>query len=101
MTLVDIIRKRRGQAAAWRVHPIDSETFSLWHYGTEMLVWTDNPDTGCSTLLDYSLGWGSVSDQQGMNKAFKTLGLPFYYSRAGGAKIVEPFEVIAEIEVTA
>src|SRR5439155_21739885 len=39
--------------------------------------------------LDYSTGHGSVSDQSGMNQAFRLLGLPLYFSRKGGADILE------------
>src|SRR5215208_2641501 len=61
MTIADIIRRGRGRTHAWRVER-DGRTATLWHYGTAMLVWNverpDDPDT-----LDWSTGWGSVSDQ--------------------------------------
>ena len=41
-----------------------------------------------SDKLDWSLGWGSVSDQNGMNTAFAVLGLPYYFSRKGCASII-------------
>lgn len=37
-----------------------------------------------------SLGYGSVSDQQGMNQVYRDLGLPWYYARnvkGGGPRI--------------
>jgi len=52
-----------------------------------MLVW-DFYDPANEATLDYSLGWGSVSDQGGMNKVFRELCIPLYYSRKGGAEIV-------------
>jgi hypothetical protein len=58
----------------------------LLHYSTRMLVWNiERPDD--PAVLEYSTGWGSVSDQAGMNKAFRALGLPYRYSRSGGAEI--------------
>ncbi len=38
-------------------------------------------------VFDHSTGWGSVSDQNGVNTAFRTLNLPYRYTRAGGARI--------------
>ena len=35
------------------------------------------------------LGQGSRSDQAGMNRIFRGLGLPWYYSRKGGAQIID------------
>jgi hypothetical protein len=60
----------------------------LYHYGHHMLSWrADNPSD--ENYLDYTTGHGSVSDQGGMNRAFRALGIPRYFSRAGGAEIVE------------
>jgi len=97
-TIASIIRKGRGCAHAWRVEhngivPDGWETCELWHYSTRMLVWRirrhQGSDYGYTELVDYSLGWGSVSDQNGMNIAFRVLNLPHRYNRAGGASIVD------------
>ncbi len=87
MTIKEAIEKGQGKAHAWRV----TETLGvrrLWHYSTCMLTWNKN-NPNDPEFLDYSLGWGSVSDQNGMNIAFRVLGIPLYYSRAGGAEIRE------------
>lgn len=64
-----------------------TRVMTLWHYGTAMLTWNaDNAHD--SSVLDWSLGWGSRSDQNGMNTAFSVLALPYYYSRKGGADIL-------------
>lgn len=91
----DIIARANGTAGAWRVQrmqwtPVEGETVevaALYHYGTEMLVWrVDNPAD--ADWLKMATGWGSVSDQNGMNIAFRILGLPYSFRRAGGAEIV-------------
>lgn len=64
----------------------DRPMFSLHHYGTNMCEWCDNED-GTSEIGYTSLGWGSVSDQGGMNALFDTLNVGLRYSRAGGAAI--------------
>ena len=94
MTLVEIVRRGKykgGKAGAWEVTRTDNGQCDtccrLYHYSTCMLVW-DPYDPANEASLDYSLGWGSVSDQHGMNKVFRELGIPLYYSRKGGAEIV-------------
>ena len=52
----------------------------LWHYGTRMLCWRKSQRYGLE-LIDCSTGWGSVSDQNGMNTAFRELGLPYRFDR--------------------
>ena len=104
MTIADIIRTHRGRAGsngAWRVEHDDSDAFvgneySLWHYSTRMLRWRESTRYG-REIIDVSLGHGSVSDQGGMNTAFRVLGAPWYFSRKGGAEIrnYESGEVIA------
>ncbi len=93
MTIQGLIERgeqgKSGTAGAWRVEVgggYEKNVAELWHYGTRMLVWNvDAPDD--SEVLDWSLGWGSVSDQNGMNVAFRTLGLPYHFDRAGGAQV--------------
>lgn len=88
MKIADIIRKRSGVAGAWRVVDQHSGAYTLYHYSTPMLNWVESD--GRPMALDTRIGWGSVSDQNGMNTAFRVLGLALYYSRdikGGGARI--------------
>lgn len=60
----------------------------VWHYGTLMGHFVRVGFTGSDWFFEpVSTGWGSVSDQQGMNKMLKGYG--WYYRRAGGAEYVE------------
>ncbi len=91
-TIRSIIERGRGVASAWRVERGTTPdgvlaTCSLYHYSTRMLVWREDVPAD-SAVLDWSLGHGSVSDQNGMNTAFRVLALPYYYSRKGGADIL-------------
>jgi len=88
MTIEQIVRDGEGKAHNWRVkrakYPDESvELCYLWHHSTCMLIW--NPIT--KVILDYNTGWGSKSDQDGMNIAFRVLGSELYYSRRNGASI--------------
>lgn len=58
----------------------------IFHYRHEMLCYVERSDGGAQ-LIDYSIGHGSVSDQGGMNTLFRALGLPYYFSRKGGADV--------------
>ena len=99
--IADIIRRGRGTTHAWHVErdgtgPDGWETCELWHYSTRMLVWQikrhAGSDYGYTRLVDYAIGWGSVSDQNGMNTAFRVLDLPYRFdrdSRGGGPRITE------------
>jgi len=109
VSLATIVRNGKGRAGHWRIIPAESvvgsedlDACALYHYGTCMLAWRrcDN------RVLYLSTGWGSASDQNGMNVALRVLGgwaperwtnhrpIPqpgtpgpaFYYSRAGGAR---------------
>lgn len=93
-TIASIIKQGKGTAHAWRVERED-ERCELWHYSTRMLVWNgENPND--PDVLDYSTGWGSVSDQNGLNTAFRALDLPYRYDRKGGAQIVDLRPQLAE-----
>lgn len=98
-SLKDIVQNQKGKAGSgqsWRVdaYPAsDGEISSciLWHYDTVMLQWNSD-DPSDRRVLFTSIGHGSVSDQNGMNIAFRTLGLPYRYDRdikGGGARITE------------
>lgn len=94
--IADIVSKARGTAGTWRVERStittpgsdrEVQVATLYHYSTPMLRWqVDNP--GCRSILTMGTGWGSVSDQSGMNTAFRILSLPYLFRRAGGAAIV-------------
>lgn len=99
-SLESILLAGKGTAGAWRVsgeHPghTDIVVKHLWHYSTLMLTWREDMPAD-ENYLDYSTGWGSVSDQGGMNKAFRILGIPRYFVRRGGAEIVETDAVNAQ-----
>lgn len=90
--IATIVRDGKGSAGsggAWRVERHADRTCnhaSLFHHGTRMLTWDmDNPSN--PDVLSYETGWGSVSGQGGMNRAFRALNLNLYYTRAGGAHI--------------
>jgi hypothetical protein len=82
---------RPMRAGHWRSENLDECNRSVWHYSTIMLTFCidseGRPDTSVGSTLLMSLGHGSVSDQQGMNRMFRALNVPFYYSRSGGAQI--------------
>lgn len=89
--LEDLVNLNRRTLGHWSVTTADNERI-IYHYTTPMLRFTvddeGNPLTnveGCR--VSFSTGHGSVSDQQGMNRLFRKLGLPFYFSRKGGADI--------------
>lgn len=110
MTLASIIRNGKGYAGsgnAWRTHvswydrmsrhfqPLPGTeyegypTYELWHYSTLMAVWTTDFEGQLIGISHMSTGHGSVSDQGGMNTLFRELGTPYYYSRKGGAQIID------------
>ena len=65
-------------------------TMTLFHYGTKMLEWKYVPSTGQATITGTWTGWGSVSDQTGVNAALSELGSPMRYSRdtrGGGPRV--------------
>lgn len=96
-SIESIVRARKGTAGAWRIARVVNregsalmdDVFQLWHYGTCMLEWHES-EMGC-TLTHTDTGWGSVSDQNGVNKALRVLGINMRYHRdmrGGGARIV-------------
>lgn len=61
----------------------------ITHHGTQMLTWLSPPDDPCKVLTASGwLGWGSVSDQNGMNEFLAQLDIPVYYSRIKGAHFI-------------
>jgi hypothetical protein len=91
MTIADIIRRGRGTTHGWRVEPSGpTGRVALIHFTTPMLAWNPADPADHPNIL--SIGWGSVSDQNGLNTAFKVLGLPYRMDRdvrGGGPRITE------------
>jgi hypothetical protein len=99
MTIAEAISRghgRAGSGGAWRVErdesdPYVGQDYTLWHYATPMLRWRKSTRYGVE-LIDAGTGHGSVSDQGGMNTAFRVLGLPYRFDRdqrGGGPRITE------------
>lgn len=77
-------------AGNWRVKIIEHDftlEHEIWHHGTLMLTYFTDTCYTIGRLLEASgrLGYGSVSDQGGMNKLMWKLNIPVYYSRKDGA----------------
>lgn len=89
--IISANEKGKGlKAGNWRTEVRGGDVCYLYHYSTCMLSWyRDHGRAEGPQVIDYWLGRGSKSDQDGMNKAFRILGMSLYYSRKGGAKIVE------------
>lgn len=88
ITFGDSLRVRK--VGNWSFLDTQDDTGSIrivYHYGTEMgrFFVNDKMEWGFQPV---STGWGSVSDQGGMNKIIRNFG--WYYSRKGGeAKYLE------------
>jgi hypothetical protein len=108
-TIAGIIANRAGTAGsngAWRIEKPDSDPFvgneyELWHYSTLMLKWRHSHRYG-NEILFTSTGNGSVSDQGGMNTAFRVLDVSFRFDRdrrGGGPRVTNyALKVICEAE---
>lgn len=59
----------------------------VFHYSTTMGKFVGDRHNGTWAFQPISTGWGSVSDQGGMNKIIRGTG--WYYSRKGGADYIE------------
>ena len=75
---------------AWRTVDLTSDVagFSerirqVWHYGTLMGEFVEG-DEGSWWLGAMTVGHGSVSDQNGMNTLFQSVGSPVRMKRDGG-----------------
>jgi len=88
MTIEELIRTGRARSAgAWRIER-DGSVATLVHHATPMLRWDVRAPRESHTIL--SIGWGSVSDQNGMNIAFRALDIPRRYDRdrrGGGPRV--------------
>lgn len=87
ITISSIIAKGKGKAGPWEVVEHSDNLHTLYHHGTRMLEWREYAHY--NEMEWAGLGWGSVSDQNGMNIAFRVLGLPYYFQRAGGAEVIK------------
>lgn len=78
------------KVSSWSFYDNDNFERVVYHYGTEMgrFVYETDSDGASWYFVPTSTGWGSVSDQGGMNKIIRNFG--WYYSRKGGvAKYLE------------
>lgn len=68
-----------------------ADKYRLIHYGTTMLEW-EIDNRGVTTITGTWTGWGSVSDQTGVNAALRVLGSSMRYSRdaRGGGPRINP-----------
>lgn len=96
MTIVEIVTTKIGKRAGnWNTIVVDDGTlpvaYELYHYNTCMLRWAEYNDGNRALYL--ATGHGSKSDQKGMNKALRALGMgqTHYYSRTNGPQIVDPY----------
>lgn len=89
------------KSGPWRVERTGLTGGALYHYGTKMLEW--RWDDREAEITGWWAGWGSVSDQQGVNAALRTLGSPLRYSRdraGGGARVNPSYRVSASVART-
>jgi len=84
----DVLRN----VGAWSFYDyVDSDGMlvrAVSHYHTVMGRFRGTEDGVCWCWLPESVGWGSVSDQQGCNRIVAGLG-GWYFQRAGGSKWVQ------------
>lgn len=88
MSIRDLITRGKGSTgAAWRIER-RGDIAVLIHYSTAMLRWDVNRPG--ETVQVLSIGHGSVSDQNGLNTAFRAFDVPMRYDRdqrGGGPRI--------------
>lgn len=87
MTIAEIIANGKGRTHGWTVER-DNSVATLVHYSTPMLRWDVRAPRESHTVI--SIGHGSVSDQNGMNTAFRTLGIARRFdrdARGGGPRV--------------
>ena len=77
-----------GEMGNWALWHPRERTYELWHYSTLMLEWKED-DAGKCHAIYYSVGKGSVTDQQIMNAVFDELLIPLRYKRDGGNPRIE------------
>ena len=70
------------KVSSWSFYDNDNMERVVYHYGTEMGRFQFEPSDAIWYFVPTSTGWGSVSDQQGMNKILANYG--WRYRRNGG-----------------
>ena len=70
------------KVGAWSYYDNDDLVRTVYHYGTEMGQFNYEHGDCVWYFVPVSTGWGSVSDQQGMNKIIANYG--WRYLRNGG-----------------
>lgn len=90
------VRDTAAVATSWMAdYDRSSNRLYVWHYSTLMLIadrYHDKSGHELWVILDWSLGWGSATDQQGMNRLFDRLGYPdlsYRRDQAGGGPRIE------------
>lgn len=81
---VGVVRSHSWSIDGWYLTELkDTVKFTLTHYDTELLRWQEIADAPNANkiLISAYYGIGSVSDQTGLNRAFRILGFPYTYSR--------------------
>ena len=79
----DSLRPRKvGAWSYWDTADSEGDTRIVYHYGTEMGRFHYENGDCVWYFVPTSTGWGSASDQQGMNKILKNFG--WCYRRNGG-----------------
>ncbi len=83
-----------AKSGPWRVE-LEGRTARLIHHGTKMLEWHYDLTNMSIPITGAWTGWGSVSDQTGVNAALWALGSKLRYSRdrKGGGPRINPFRV--------
>ena len=71
----------------WSFYDNDNMERTVYHYGTEMGRFYYEPSVGNWEFFPILVGWGSVSDQQGMNRIIANYG--WRYSRKNGQACYE------------
>lgn len=75
-------------------------TGRLFHYGTKMLEWKIDTRRGTAAITGWWIGWGSASDQEGVNAALRGLGSSLRYhrdTRGGGPRVNPGYRVSASV----
>lgn len=74
---------RTHRASSWSAE--DTYDYrTIYHYTTPMLRIHQYPPSWSDGVEMLSVGWGSVTDQQGVNQILQELGSTLIYVRKGG-----------------
>jgi hypothetical protein len=85
----------------WKVE-LEGNIGRLYHYGTKMLEWRYGRRTLPMSIeiTGWWVGWGSASDQEGVNAALRALGSEKHYyrdARGGGPRVNPGYRVSASV----